>query len=79
MLIGLGGTLFGISGMLMAGSFSVATAWPAPAGYEAHWHRVGHAYLWVTLASLIAMGLGLVMLWRARRSTRDRLVGERAD
>jgi hypothetical protein len=72
------GTLLGISGMLMAGSFSVATAWPPPAGHEAYWHRVGQVYLWVTLASIAMLSTGLIMLWRRRQSIRALTIGERA-
>ena len=69
-LAGFLGTLLGVSGILMAGSFGVATRWPPPPGYEAHWHRVGQTYLWVTVIAMAVLIAAIAMLWRRRREGR---------
>lgn len=61
------GAVFGLLGQLMAGSMSVATPWPPPAGHEAHWQRVALIYQAVVGVSSAALLASLTLLWRQRR------------
>ena len=66
-LIALIGAVFGLLGQFMAGSMSVATSWPPPAGLEAHWQRVALMYQAVLGVSSVVLLASVTMLWRRRR------------
>jgi len=61
------GMVLGLLGLFMAGSMSVATSWPPPAGYEAHWQRVLLVYLAVFGSSFVLLLASLALLWRQSR------------
>lgn len=77
-LLALAGLVFGFFGMMMAGSYSVATTWPPPPGYTAYWHRVADAYLVLSLVSLATLIVALIGLWRRRRSRAFRVESQQA-
>ena len=66
-LIALICAVFGLLGQMMAGSMSVATDWPPPAGHDAYWQRVALMYQAVLGVSLVALLASLTLLWRQRR------------
>jgi hypothetical protein len=66
-LAALFGAVFGLLGQFMAGSMSVATSWPPPAGHEAHWQRVGLMYQTILGVSSAVLLASLILLWRQRR------------
>jgi hypothetical protein len=61
------GVVFGLQGQIMAGSMSVATTSPPPAGHEAHWQRVALTYQAVFGVSSLALLASFTLLWRQRR------------
>ena len=65
-VLGAFGTLYGLAGIVMAGSMGLGTAWPAPPGHEAHWRLVGERYLALTLVALVVVLGSVVVLWRRR-------------
>lgn len=61
------GMVFGLLGQAMAGSMSVATTSPSPAGYEAHWQRVALVYLTIFGVSFVLLLASIALLWRQLR------------